>query len=89
MSLFWAISRPKMFAWNEMVETTAVELGGYALIIDTELALETNKRVPSVFTLSSSSTPWTCTFVPVNERDETSEAMVEDPATVMLEAAPN
>jgi hypothetical protein len=42
------------------------ELGGYAEMIATAAPVDTKRWVPSVFTLSGSSTPWTWTFVPVN-----------------------
>src|SRR3989442_2241307 len=60
------ISIPKIIAFrNAMVERVDVELGGYAFRIVTALLVETKRIVPSVFTRSGSSTPWTCTLVPV------------------------
>src|SRR5712692_6280645 len=60
------VSIPMIIAfWNAMVERVDVELGGYAFRIVTALLVETKMIVPSVFTRSGSSTPWTCTLVPV------------------------
>ena len=56
--------------------------------VDDELALATKRCVPSVLTMSGSSTPWTWTLVPVNEGEETDETAVckavAAPATVMV-----
>ena len=57
------------------MERTAVEFGGYASIMVTEPLEElepvpfvaTKRWVPSVFTMSGSSTPWTWTLVPVKD----------------------
>src|SRR5712691_2888350 len=60
------ISIPMIIAfWNAIVERVDVELGGYAFRIVTALLVETKRCVPSVFTRSGSSPPWTCTLVPV------------------------
>ena len=53
-----------------------------------EAVLATKRCVPSVLTMSGSSTPWTWTLVPVNEGeevDETEDWGVAVPASVTVE----
>ena len=84
------ISIPKIIAfWNAMVERVDVELGGYAFRIVTALLVETKRFVPSVFTRSGSSTPWTCTLVPVKVAVDWAAADVAAKAVRVLTSPPN
>src|SRR3989442_6098207 len=83
------ISIPKIIAFrNAMVERVDVELGGYAFRIVTALLVETKRIVPSVFTRSGSSTPWTCTFVPVKVGVDWAAADVAARAVRVLTSPP-
>ena len=84
------ISIPKIIAfWNVMVERVDVELGGYAFRIVTALLVETKRFVPSVFTRSGSSTPWTCTLVPVKVGVDWAAADVAARVVRVLRSPPN
>jgi hypothetical protein len=75
---------------NDRVERMAEELGGYALTIATEFCVEIKRCVPSVLTLSGSSTPWTWTLVPVNEGvDDGLASAAADMAAVIVATPPN